>query len=193
MSWNIRAVILRMSYYLMRCFTMKNVIKNIKNIVWLCGPYWKYGKLYFILSITISVFLAPVKDVIYVFFPKEVVDLLVNGKSFQYVAIYASIICGIAFITYLIPCLFFCYFQRKGIYIELKMKRDIYEKALHIDYKYIDNPEYYNKYAWALNEYADQANAACDFIKNFLQYFDRRDIEMPIGILTNVAVTLFEG
>lgn len=30
-------------------------------------------------------------------------------------------------------------------------------------------------------------------MKNFLQYFDRRDIEMPIGILTNVAVTLFEG
>lgn len=163
---------------------MKNVIKNIKNIVWLCGPYWKYGKLYFILSITISVFLAPVKDVIYVFFPKEVVDLLVNGKSFQYVAIYASIICGIAFITYLIPCLFFCYFQRKGIYIELKMKRDIYEKALHIDYKYIDNPEYYNKYAWALNEYAGQTNAARDFINNFLQYF------LTIAALLSIIATI---
>ena len=82
---------------------MKAVIKNIKNIVWLCRPYWKYGKFYLILSIAISVFLAPVKDIIYVFFPKEVVDLLVGGKSFLYVAIFAAIICGIAFITYLIP------------------------------------------------------------------------------------------
>mgnify|MGYP001073833672 CR=1 FL=1 len=163
---------------------MKKFFKNVKNIAWLCRPYWKYGKLYLILFITISVFLAPVKDVIYVFFPEKVVDLLVSGKSFQYVAVFASIICGIAFITYLIPCFFFCYFQRKSVYIDLKIKRDIYEKALHIDYKYIDNPEYYNKYAWALNEYADQANAACDFIKNFLQYF------LTITVLLSIIATI---
>lgn len=80
--------------------------------------------------------------------------------------------------------LLFCYFQRKSVYIDLKIKRDIYEKALHIDYKYIDNPEYYNKYAWALNEYADQANAACDFIKNFLQYF------LTITVLLSIIATI---
>ncbi len=163
---------------------MKAFFKNIKNIAWLCRPYWKYGKLYLILSITISVFLAPVKDIIYVFFPKEVVDLLVSGKSFQYVAIFASIICGIEFITYLIPCFFFCYFQRKSVYIDLKIKRDIYEKALRIDYKYIDNPEYYNKYAWALNEYAGQTHAARDFINNFLQYF------LTITALLSIIATI---
>ncbi len=163
---------------------MKSFVKNIKNIAWLCRPYWKYGKLYLILSITISVFLAPVKDVIYVFFPKEVVDLLVSGKSFQHVAIFALIICGIAFITYLIPCFFFCYFQRKSVCIDLKIKHDIYEKALHIDYKYIDNPEYYNKYAWALNEYASQTNAARDFINKFLQYI------LTITTLLSIIATI---
>lgn len=93
---------------------MKKFFKNVKNIAWLCRPYWKYGKLYLILFITISVFLAPVKDVIYVFFPEKVVDLLVSGKSFQYVAVFASIICGIAFITYLIPCFFFVIFKEKA-------------------------------------------------------------------------------
>lgn len=64
------------------------------------------------------------------------------------------------------------------------MKRDIYEKALHIDYKYIDNPEYYNKYAWALNEYAGQTNAARDFINNFLQYF------LTIAALLSIIATI---
>lgn len=163
---------------------MKAVIKNIKNIVWLCRPYWKYGKLYLILSITVSVILTPVKDIIYVYFPKEIVDLLVAGKSFLYVAVFASIICGIAFITYLIPCFFFRYFQRKSVDIDLKIKRDIYKKAMQIDYKYIDNPEYYDKYTWALNEYAGQTNAAREFINNFLQYF------LAIAVLISIIAII---
>ena len=93
---------------------MKAIIKNIKNILWLCRPYWKYGRLYLILSITVATLLAPIKDVIYVFFPERVVDLLVGGQSFLYVTLYALIICSISLMTYLIPCAFYSYFERKN-------------------------------------------------------------------------------
>lgn len=163
---------------------MKAIIKNIKNILWLCRPYWKYGRLYLILSITVATLLAPIKDVIYVFFPERVVDLLVGGQSFLYVTLYALIICGISLMTYLIPCAFYSYFERKNTYINLKINSDIYKKAAQIDYKYIDNPDYYNRYTWAINEYVRQTNAARDFINNTLQYF------MAIAVLLSIIATI---
>lgn len=163
---------------------MKAIIKNIKNILWLCRPYWKYGRLYLILSITVATLLAPIKDVIYVFFPERVVDLLVGGQSFLYVTLYALIICSISLMTYLIPCAFYSYFERKNTYINLKINSDIYKKAAQIDYKYIDNPDYYNRYTWAINEYVRQTNAARDFINNTLQYF------MAIAVLLSIIATI---
>ena len=45
-------------------------------------------------------------------------------------------------------------------YIEIKMKRDAYKKAINTDYRYIDNPDYYNNYSWAVNQYASKAQEA---------------------------------
>ena len=172
---------------------MKEILKNIKNIVWLCRPYWKYCKWYFLLSISVPVLLAPVNDVIYVRFPERIVDLLTNGKSYSYVITYASVICAVSFLTYLIPCFFYCYFQRKNVYVDLKVKRDIYKKAMAVDFKYIDSPEYYNQYSWALNEYANQTKAARDFLQNFLQYFLSITVLLSIIAATGPWILLFEA
>ena len=48
--------------------------------------------------------------------------------------------------------------------VDAKLKRDIYERAIGTDYKYIDNPEYYDNYTWAVNEYASNAQAALDLV-----------------------------
>jgi len=149
---------------------MSVFIRSIKNIAWLCRPYWKYGKVYLLLSTVIAVLVAPIKDAIYVYFPKAVVDLLVNNKSFHDVALFASVICLLAFMLNILPSLFFCYFQKKRVQIDQKLKEDIYRRSTLVDYKYIDNPEYYNKYTWVLNEYSVQTGNACDFISSFLQY-----------------------
>lgn len=172
---------------------MKAFFKNVQNIAWLCHPYWKYGKGYFVLSIVIFVFLAPIKDVIYVSFPEKIVDLLVDNHSFLYIVFFTSMVCGVAFLAYLIPCFFYCYFQRKDVYVDLKVKRDIYEKAIKVDYKYIDTPEYYNQYSWAINEYATQTKAAHDFIQNFLQYFLSIAVLLSIIAVTGPLILLVEA
>ena len=151
----------------MRRSAMQAIIKTIRNIAWLCRPYWKYGKAYLILSIAIPALLTPLNDVIYVYFPKEVVDLLYSGKSFSYITIFVAIICGVSFLTNMIPRFFSCYFKRTQANIDLKVKRDIYEKAIQTDYKFIDNPKYYDNYTWAMDEYASQTSAARTFINNF--------------------------
>ena len=65
---------------------MKHFGKRLKNIFWLCRPYRKYAQLYFFVVLLTSALLEPIDDFFYVYFPKEVVDLLAAGKSFWYVA-----------------------------------------------------------------------------------------------------------
>lgn len=139
----------------------------VRNTVWLCRPYWKYGRMYSLLFILLGVAITPIADFIYVYFPKLVVDLLNQGKPFGQVALYAGVVLLISYALILAPIISDAYLQKKNKAIGLKIKRDIYEKALRIDYQYIDNPEYYDKYTWALDEYSDQAKAALNLVKRF--------------------------
>lgn len=149
---------------------MNHFIKKFKNIFWLCRPYRRYAGVFFIMFLSTSV-LEPIDDFFYVFFPKESVDLLAARKSFLYIAIFSAIVCAILLIKNMIPKVLYPYFQRKSKEVDLKIKKDIYKKAMSIDYKYIDNPEYYDKYAWAITEYSAQTVAARDFLKKFFQHF----------------------
>ena len=51
--------------------------------------------------------------------------------------------------------------------VEKKIKRDIYEKAKMTDYKYFDNPEFYDNYTWTINERVQKANEARSMIVSF--------------------------
>lgn len=148
---------------------MKHLGKRLKNIFWLCRPFWKYAACYSVLFLLTAV-LEPIDDFFYVYFPKEIVDLLAVKKSFWYIATFAAIVCTIIFIKNIIPLVLHPYFQRKITEVEFKIKQDIYKKAISTDYKYIDNPEYYDKYAWAINEYAEQSISAIEFVKTFFQH-----------------------
>ena len=148
---------------------MKSLSKQFKNIAWICKPFWRYGKIYIILSILVLGLYSPIDDIIYVRFPEIMINLLSAGKSFSYIAVVAAIICGTSFANNTIRKMARVYFTKKQAEINLKVNRDIYEKSLQLDYKYIDSPEYYNTYAWAVGEYAKQVNKGREFLVSFFQ------------------------
>lgn len=143
---------------------MKRLKNNINNILWLCKPYWKYDRAYFILYILTSFAFFPFGDIIYIYLPERVVDLLMQGKSLSYMVFFVSIACCISFLTHMFPSFFYPSFQKKQARINQLVNKEIYEKGLATDYKFIDNPEYYNKFSWAINEYSNQVNSAREFI-----------------------------
>lgn len=148
---------------------MKMLRKHIQNIVWLCKPFWKYGKVYIISSICILGLYAPIDDVIYVRFPEVIINLLSARKSFPFIAVIAAIICGISFLNNAIQKISRAYFTKRQAEFGMKANWDIYKKAMGLDYKYIDNPAYYNNYAWAIGEYAEQLNQGRDFLVSLSQ------------------------
>lgn len=132
--------------------------RHLRNIVWICKPFWKYGKIYIILSIVILGLYAPIDDIIYVRFPEVIINLLAAGKPFAYIGVVAAAISGISLLNNAVQKISRAYFTKKQTEIGLKVNQDIYEKAMRLDYRYIDTPKYYNDYAWAMREYAQQVN-----------------------------------
>ncbi|MBQ9342475.1 MAG: ABC transporter ATP-binding protein, partial [Lachnospiraceae bacterium] len=76
------------------------------------------------------------------------------------------------------------YFKKKQMTIKLQSNREIYKKAVLVDYKNIDNPDYYDNYAWAVEEYVNQIEGACDFLVRFAQCI------LSLALLGTIIVTL---
>lgn len=142
--------------------------KTIRNLLWLIKPYHKYGRIYLVIFLLMGVFVIPVEEYIYVTLPRNIVNMLASGTPFIRVAIFTGVMLVINFLVTVLPTVFSPYLGKRGNEIALKINRDVYEQALKIDYKYIDQPDYYDKYSWALDEYKEQAKAARDLIRDFL-------------------------
>lgn len=159
-----------------------SIKRTLSNFAWICKPYWQEKKLYFILFVLFWVAITPIQDFIYVYFSKQIVDMLTRGDGFRQVATYAVWILLISYILIILPLAFQRYFAKSGKFVNLRIKRRIYEQALGTDYRLIDNPEYYDKYVWALDEYAEQSKAARDQVKFFLTLI------ASIGVLFSLIV-----
>ena len=148
---------------------MKQLKTLCKNIAWICNPFRKYGKAYLLLSVLILGLYSPIEDIIYVRFPEIMIDLMAAGKAFSYIAGVAVMLCGASFLSNAIRKLARVYFTKKQAAISLQVNQEIYQKALQIDYHLIDNPEYYDRFAWAVEEYANQVEKGRDFVIQLTQ------------------------
>ncbi len=148
---------------------MKTFCKQVRNIAWICKPFWKYGKGYILLSICILGLYSPIDDIIYVGFPEVIIDLLSAGRPFACIAGVAAGICGLSFLNNAIRQFARGFFTKKQTQIDLLLNRDIYHKAMRLDYKFIDSPRYYDQYAWAVSEYAQQVQQGREFLVSFSQ------------------------
>lgn len=147
---------------------MKSIRNMCSNIAWICKPYKKYG-LYLLLSIVIMGLYSPIEDFLYVRTPEIILNLLTDRKPFHVVVAIAALLTFAAFLNSAILKLARAYFTKKKTSISLQANREIYEKAVHVDYKYIDDPKYYDNFAWAVEEYSTQLENARKFLIDFAQ------------------------
>ncbi len=149
---------------------MKDMTNSLKNIILLIKPYWKYGKTYIILSIIMSVVVAPVNALASVFFTQSVIDAVAHEVSFFEVIIIILRFLFVLLFTLLIQNTFDIFYkEKKSTEIQLNLNQDIYRQILSTDYKYFDDPEFYNNYTLTVNEYSNKSREAVELIINILK------------------------
>lgn len=144
---------------------MKLLFKNIKNILWLYKPYWRYGKFFVFLSLLFWLLIVPAAQLIRVHLPNAIIEGLSNNTPFNQIIILIIVAQVLLMFQPVYENIFNMFCKNRILpKIDAKLKRDIYERAIKTDYKYIDSPEYYDNYTFALNHYAGRASDAQNLV-----------------------------
>ena len=144
---------------------MRVVLKNIKNVFWLYRAYWKYGKIFLLFSSFFWLFIVPLNRFLGVYLPSLIVGSLENNRPFNEIVIFVIAIQLMIMFQPIYEDIFNMFCKNKMIpKIEARMNRDIYDRAIKTDYKYIDSPEHYDNYTWTINEYASRATESQDLV-----------------------------
>ena len=135
--------------------------KNKDNLLFLLKPFWTYGKIYTIVTLFISIVISPISSISNVLFFQYIVDAVAVNESFKNILIiifyYSIILLSVTIINYTYEGL---YKERKMTEINQKINLEIYQNILKTDYKYFDNPEFYNNYTWVVKDYANKSSDA---------------------------------
>jgi len=180
---------------------MKSTFKNIRNIFWLYKPYLKYGKLFVFLSLFFWLLVVPASNLINVYLPNKIIEFLTNKRPFEEIVVLVITFQLLLMFQPLYEDIFNMFCKNKMLAkIEMQLNRDIYEIATKTDYKYIDNPEYYNSYTWAISEYANKAAEVQNLINRTSSAFITMVSMLaiiatisPIAIVVMVVGVIFEN
>ena len=84
--------------------------------------------------------------------------------------------------------------------IDARLKADAYKQAIKTDYKYIDDPEYYDNYTWAVSQYSAQAEQAQNLVNRMsssvitiVSMLSIIAILNPLAVIVTIIGTIIEN
>ncbi|MDR0928207.1 MAG: ABC transporter ATP-binding protein/permease [Oscillospiraceae bacterium] len=139
------------------------------NLIFLLKPWWRHGKLMLVLYAVGAIVLSPIAGYFSATLAQAVIERVQLGGAFGDALTVALQCLAISLVCTLLKVLnedF--YFRWKRQEIEGKLEREIYAQALRTDYKYIDNPEYYDSYKLATEAFVSKSSETMEQFITFL-------------------------
>lgn len=180
---------------------MKYIIKTAQNIFWLYKPYIKYGKTFVMLSLLFWLIIIPVAQLVGVYLPSTVISFLETGRPFRDVVLYVIAMQLILMFQPMYENIFNMFCKNKMLaLIDARLKEDAYKQAMKTDYKYIDNPEYYDNYTWAVSQYSAQAEQAQNLVNRMsssvitiVSMLSIIAVLSPLAVIVTIIGTIIEN
>ena len=180
---------------------MKYIIGTAKNMLWLYKPYLKYGKAFVILSLLFWIIIVPIAQLVGVYLPSTVISFLEAGRPFRDVVLYVIVMQFILMFQPMYEDIFNMFCKNKMLaFIDARIKSDAYKQAIKTDYKYIDDPEYYDNYTWAVSQYPVQAEQAQNLVNRMsssaitiVAMLSIIAVLSPIAVVVTIVGTVIEN
>lgn len=159
---------------------MKNS-KLFANIKFLLKIFFKYGKKLFALSLIKGIFASTIVVYVEVNTSKLVIDGLIRGNPFRDIILIISVFTLIHIINIALQqILDVGYTEKATLKINANINKDIFNKIMHTDYKYLDDPNFYDNYQWTVERLADQTRQVAQFLWN--------NISTIVKIITLISI-----
>ncbi len=143
---------------------IKGIVKGLRFL--LC-PTWKYGRLFLISSLILSV-IQPLTSIITIIFQKKIIDTIAEKSSLSAIA---GTIAAFAVVLILLPLISHfwtaLYRERKQNEINSAINKEIYQKSISTDFRFFDDPEFFNSFTWTVSQYSTQSEAAHNILLSF--------------------------
>ncbi|MDR1328760.1 MAG: ABC transporter ATP-binding protein/permease, partial [Oscillospiraceae bacterium] len=168
---------------------MEKFKRTVSNMLWVMKPYWKYGKLYVIISFVMNVISAPIGAIAGVTVAQAVIDAVVAGNTLAYVLKIIAAYFGIFASTSLFQGVVSNYYRNwKRAEIEAKISCDLYEQAQKTDFKYIDDPKFFNGFEISLTNLASTSENMFSHIYSVLS--SAVQVAVMIGIVSQIGAVI---
>lgn len=180
---------------------MSSVVNTVKNIIWLYKPYIKHGKLFIILSLLFWCIIIPCAQLVGVYLPSTIVNMLTAGSTFTQIVVCVIIMQCILMFQPVFEDIFNFFCKNKTLSkIDAKLKLEVYEKAVKTDLRYIDDPEYYDNYTWAVSQYAGKASEAQNMVNRItstvitvISMLAIIGVLSPLAVIVTIVGTIIEN
>lgn len=149
---------------------IRNLARKTSNILWLVKPFWRYGRWVVIYGLIHNGIIWPLRDLLRVYTPQLVVNAMDAGHSLGYVAGLTALLCLISFAAYAASDYYWEMLDKTGTErAKLCMRKLVYDKAEATDYARIDDPDFYDKFKWAQDNFAQKSQDAVTMCNNLVR------------------------
>lgn len=145
------------------------VKKWFQNIALMLRPVWKQDKLYFFVYIMWDCIYGPLSTMLYVFLMQIALDQLSSGAEINTIAatLFFFFICELL-LSIGGTMLFSLYFNQCRVKIIASVNTEICEHIKYTDYRYFDDPDYYDEYTVSYAQYANKSMEAFERFSGML-------------------------
>ncbi|MCL2227248.1 MAG: ABC transporter ATP-binding protein/permease [Oscillospiraceae bacterium] len=145
-------------------------LAKIRYVGFLLRPYWKYGRLYMVVSIVMAAVFSPLSSVLTALLPESAINAVMEHRpTSEIIATVALFTLGIAIVAVVQSFIQQTYSTIAQIKIQTKIEYEINYKALHTDFKYYDSPEFFNNFSFAQQSYTNYASQAQWVVPQLIQ------------------------
>ena len=143
--------------------------EKFKDILFLIKPWWKHGRWLLLGSFVSAVFFSPIAGYYSATLAQTVLETVQSEHSFKAALLIGVLYLSISMFFTLLKDLhedMYCRWKRQEV--EGRIEREVYKKALKVDYKYFDDPEYFDSYKLATEKFSTQSSETVQNIFSLL-------------------------
>lgn len=143
----------------------------------------------------------PIAQLVGVYLPSTIINMLQGGYSFKDICLIVISMQLILMFQPVYEDIFNMFCKNRMLpQIDAQLKFNAYRKAINTDYRYIDDPEYFDSYTWAVSEYATKAadaqNMVNRMVSSIITIISMLSIIAtlsPIAVIVTIVGTIVEN
>ena len=162
---------------------LKSIKHDFSSLIYMAKHFYEYGKFYCVIQFLIVLIINPITTILSIFRQKSIIDAILIGDSWVSVVVLITLFQCAFFLMTIIDQVFSVYSTPIYERIIERLDKMVFKKAVQIDLKNFNKPDFFDNYSWTIDNFSNQSNSAKNLLIDFFT-----NIVSIIAIITVILV-----